>query len=147
VVVTPIRVLRPASGIDEMLHASALRRLTPTAGRFTKILWFSLPVFEYVQHRHATEVKISRRDRAVVHRHLREALIERIADDVAATMQEMPSAGAKIPPRVLVEYVASTFILALNWWVDSNSSLSPREVDDVFLSLVVPTLSTLVGER
>jgi hypothetical protein len=37
--------------------------------------------------------------------------------------------------------VVSTFILVLNWWVDNRSTLSAREVDDVFRSLVFPALA------
>jgi len=34
----------------------------------------------------------------------------------------------------------STFVLALNWWADTQSPLTPREIDDVFLALVGPAL-------
>jgi hypothetical protein len=35
--------------------------------------------------------------------------------------------------------VASTFILVLNWWVE-RSQLSPKEANDVFSALILPTL-------
>jgi hypothetical protein len=40
-----------------------------------------------------------------------------------------------------VQYVASTFILVLHWWVDSRSSLPPKEVNDVFRALILPTMA------
>ena len=51
--------------------------------------------------------------------------------------------GVGMPPELLAAYVAGTFILVLNWWVESKSTLSPREADDVFLSMVLPTLTAI----
>jgi len=36
--------------------------------------------------------------------------------------------------------VASTFILVLNWWVESTSPLPPKAVNDLFRALILPTL-------
>jgi len=41
---------------------------------------------------------------------------------------------------LLVQYVASTFILVLNWWLESRSLLAPKEVNDLFRSLIRPAL-------
>ena len=49
-----------------------------------------------------------------------------------------------MPPELLAEYVVGTFLLVLNWWVESGSTLSPQEAEDVFLTLVLPTLATTV---
>ena len=43
------------------------------------------------------------------------------------------------------EYIVATFMLVLHWWVESRSPLSAREVDDVFLALVVPAVTTALG--
>src|SRR5262245_52465459 len=73
-----------ASGIEQMLHATPPRRLPSSVGRFSGVLGFSFPVFEYIgQYRHG--------------------------------------------------------------WVESRSLLSAREVDDVFVGLVVPALTSLAG--
>jgi len=47
----------------------------------------------------------------------------------------------KIPPHLLVQYVASTFVLVLNWWAESKGSLSANEINDLFRALTIPTLS------
>ena len=44
-----------------------------------------------------------------------------------------------------MQYVASTFVLVLNWWVESNSPLSPKEVNQLFRALIVPTLSAYLA--
>jgi len=131
-----------ASGIEQMLHAAAPRTLPPNVGRFAKALWFSFPVFEYVGRcRHAAEAKMGTKGRSIVHQHLRRVLASRIRDDVRDALQ---SGGRKssIPADLVTEYVVTTFILVLNWWVESRSPLSPREIDDAFLALVGPALAS-----
>jgi AcrR family transcriptional regulator len=133
-----------ASGIQRMLHERSPRRLPLGAERFRNVVWFSLPVFEYVNpFRHTAGPLMGREGRTIVHEHLRQVLIDTIADDVRATVQCPEKGGTGVPPELLAEYVAATFILVLNWWVESRSTLSPHEADDVFLSMVLPTLASI----
>jgi AcrR family transcriptional regulator len=134
-----------ASGIEQMLHATAPRILPPRVGRFDNALRFSFPVFEYIgQCRHAAEAKMGRRGRHIVHQHLHRVLAEHIRDEVRQALQRADGRGA-IPADLATEYIVTTFILVLNWWVESRSRLSARDVDDVFLALVVPALTSGVG--
>jgi AcrR family transcriptional regulator len=132
-----------ASGIEQMLHATSPRTLPPVVGRFGKALWFSFPVFDYVGRcRHAVETKMGRRERSVIHQHLRRVLAAQIRDDVREAMQCGDGRRSAIPQDLATEYIVATFVLVLNWWVESRSRLSSHEIDDVFLALVVPALSS-----
>jgi len=51
--------------------------------------------------------------------------------------------AGRIPPGLLVQYIASTFIPALNWRVESRSPLRAKEVDDLFRTLIRPTLAVI----
>jgi len=64
-----------------------------------------------------------------------------IRDDVTRDHRGWRNSPSQIPPDLLIQYVASTFILVLNWWLDSRSPLHPREVDELFRSLVLPTVA------
>jgi len=79
---------------------------------------------------------------AHLHDHLRRVLAELIADDLAKGLTGSRKVAGRIPSRVLVEYLSSTFVLVLNWWIESRSRLSPRELNDVFRALALPTLAT-----
>jgi len=103
---------------------------------------FSLPGFQHIhRHRHTGTAMMGLRGRAIVHEHLQKIVAERIADDVRKHFQARRKAPGQIPPDLLVQYVASTFILVLNWWVESPNPQPPKEVNELFQRLVQPTLA------
>jgi AcrR family transcriptional regulator len=130
-----------ASSIHDIL--GSVPSTQPKTGdvRNEKILWFSLPILEHLdRHRRAGELKLGPRGRAVLHGHLQKVLVELIAGDIRKSLQEGRKTAGQIPPELLVQYVASTFILVLNWWVESRSPLAAREINDLFRALILPTL-------
>ena len=134
-----------ARGIEHMLHATTPRTLPPSVGRFGAALRFSFPVFEYIgQRRHAADAKMGRSGRHIVHQHLHRVLAEHVRDEVGQVLQRSDGRAA-IQADLATEYIATTFILVLNWWVESRSDLLAREVDDLFLALVVPALTSAFG--
>ena len=133
------------SGIHDMLRPlqSPMR---PSAGkRQDRILWFSLPVFEYhYQHRHPGGDRIGTRGRAILHEHLRKVLAGVIADAVRKDLAARRKSSRQVPPELLSEYVASTFVLVLNWWLDKKMFVPPKEINDLFQRLISPTLAALL---
>jgi AcrR family transcriptional regulator len=135
-----------ANGIEEMLHAREPRAVSKALEPFGKALSFSFPVFDYIGGcRHAADAKMGRKGRAILHQHLRRVLADEIRDGVRQALQVGDGLTSAIPADLAVDYIVTTFILVLNWWVESKSPLSPREVDDVFLRLVAPALTSALG--
>jgi hypothetical protein len=111
-----------------------------------KIIRFGLPIFEHHhQHRHMGDARLGARARAIIHEHLRKVLAEMIADDLGRDFQGNHKWSGKISPDPLAHYLASTFVLVLNWWVESRNPLPPAEVNDLFRALVLPTLAAACG--
>lgn len=75
-----------------------------------------------------------------MHEHLEDVLTNIIADELATTMR---TTRAQTPRDLVARYVASTFVLVLNRWVESDTAWTPAETDARFRDLVVPTLNTL----
>jgi len=126
--------------------ATRPRKLPETLDPFRKVLSFSFPVFDYIGGcRHAADAKMGRKGRAILHHHLRRLLSNQIRDDVRQALQAGNGLTSSIPADLAVEYIVTTFILVLNWWVESRSPLSAGKVDDVFLALVVPALRSALG--
>src|SRR5262249_33728868 len=130
------------SSIHDMLGSGHATELPTSAKGHERIIRFSLPVFEHIhQHRHTNAAKMGTRARAILHDHLQKVLAELIADDVRRDFHGRRKTAGQIPPDLLVQYVASTFILVLNWWVESSSPLPPKGVNDLFRALILPTLA------
>jgi AcrR family transcriptional regulator len=130
------------SCIQDMLGSVQSTELPSSARRYEKVIRFSLPIFEHIyQHQRTGETKMGTRGRAILHEQLQKVLTELIADDVRKSLQGQRKAPGQVPTDLLVQYVASTFILVLNWWVESRSPLPPREVNDLFRALILPALA------
>ena len=131
------------SGIHDMLGSVHAPPETPASGKpHERILRFSLPTFEHIyQHRRTNAALLGVRGRAVVHDHLQKVVAEQIAEDVKTHLQGRRKPSNKIPQGLLTQYVASTFVLVLNWWVESRNPLPPKEADALFRVLVMPTIT------
>jgi AcrR family transcriptional regulator len=129
------------SSIHDMLSSIHATPLTSSVKRHERIIRFSLPFFKHIHHhRHTGGARMGIRGRAIIHEHLQKVVAEQIAADVRKEFQSRRKTVGQIPPDLLVQYVASTFILALNWWVENRSPLSPKDIDDLFRALILPTL-------
>ncbi len=135
------------SGIQDML--GPVPSPARTSGRSQdRIIWFSLPIFEHHhRHAHAWGDRIGPRGRAILHEHLRRVLTALIADAMKKQFRTGRPSTRQIPPEVVSAYVASTFVLVLNWWLDNRMRLAPKEIDDIFRRLTLPTLSSIFGEN
>ncbi len=49
----------------------------------------------------------------------------------------------QVPADLLPNYVSSTFVLVLKWWLDKGMSLSPKEINNLFRGLAMSTLAAL----
>ena len=133
------------SGIHDMLRSVHSMSLPISGKRYERIIRFSLPIFEHIhQHRRMGEAKMGIKGQAIIHEHLRKVLAEMITDDVRNDFQGRQKTAGQIPSDLLIQYVASTFILVLNWWVEC-SPLPPKKVDDSFRALILPTLAANFG--
>ena len=135
-----------ASGIRQILSVPRRRPLPAHARRFETLVSFSLPVLEHIDRfRHESDDTMGRRSRALVHRRLGKVLLEEISADVRAA-SAAGNSKPPLPPALLARFVVETFLVVLNWWVESRSALPPREADDMFLRLVLPALESAARE-
>jgi AcrR family transcriptional regulator len=131
-----------ASGIYEMLRGLRPAEVPMLGKKPERVIRFSLPVFEHIhRHRQAGAPGMGARGRAILHERLQQVLAELIADDVEKVRQGRRKSAGQLPSELIVHYIASTFVLVLNWWVESDSPLSAMEVNSLFRALTIPTLS------
>jgi AcrR family transcriptional regulator len=131
-----------AGSIEELLHASPPRALPPQAPRLARVLRFSLPVFEHVERfRQDCHHQLGDAEHASLHRHLRPALVGQILEEVRSMARPGRQRGRAIPAELIADYIVATFLVVLDWWTRSKRALPPREADDLFHALVLPTLA------
>jgi AcrR family transcriptional regulator len=131
----------------EELLVSHIREMLESArpsvhGRWPeRVLWFSLPIFEHLErHRSAGESRMGPRGRAILHQRLRTVLVDLLSDQLSQEVNGVRRRFGKVPPDLLVQHVTSTFILVLNWWVESGSRLTADQVNDMFRAMILPAL-------
>jgi AcrR family transcriptional regulator len=135
------------SGIQEMLRCAP----PPAGGRapakpYESILWFSLPIFEHIErHRRTGEADMAPPGRQAMHEHLQHAVAELIEEEVRVVLRRSRRPAGHASPELLAQWIASTFVLVLNWWVESDTPLPAQEADGLFRRLVGPSLAGLLG--
>jgi hypothetical protein len=130
------------SGIHEVLRS--VQGHPRSSSLPERIVAFSLPLLTHIaEHRRAAGPAMRRDGRLVMHERLAEVLTAAIAEELAAITFRRPVAS-HIPRDLLAAHVAAAFVRVLNWWVETDSSLTPTEVDGLFRSLVIPALAGAV---
>jgi AcrR family transcriptional regulator len=106
------------------------------------IVWFSLPILEHIErHRRTSQATMGLRGRRAVHEHLQHAITELIEDEVRTALRPRSRTARHASPDLLVRWIASTFVLVLNWWVEGDNPLPAREADGLFRALIEPSLA------
>lgn len=131
------------SHIHDMLRAFRPLGQSSEAALPERILAFSFPFLEHIQHhRHLGAPKMGERGRTVLHEYVRRVLAERIIQDLDAESGRRQGSG-DIEPSLLAQYIASTFVLVLHWWMDRRNTVSAADADKSFRTLVLPALGTV----
>jgi AcrR family transcriptional regulator len=121
------------SGIQDMLRSAQ-----PHEG----VVWFSLPILEHIEeHRRRGGATMGPRGRQAMHEHLQHAIAELIEGDVRRGLHRPGVRASHVSPELLVRWIAATFVLVLNWWVENDNPLPAREADRVFRRLIEPSLA------
>jgi hypothetical protein len=70
-------------------------------------------------------------------------LVDQISEGVRRRLRVRQKAVGQIPPDLLAQFIASTFVLVLNWWIENGCQLHAKEVNRSFRSLVLPALALI----
>jgi uncharacterized membrane protein len=81
----------------------------------------------------------------VVRQQLQDVIEELIRRECKAEITKLKTANSDVPVDLFVHYLTSAFFAVLIWWMDRRSRLTPSQIDEVFRSLVLPTVHTVLG--
>ena len=124
--------------IRDVLRAT-MTASPPAARRSERVVRFSRPMIAHIGvHFRPGARGMPLRSRAIVHERLRQVLAECVAEEVRRGGTR--AAASSVPTDLLVQHVTSTFILVLEWWLQSGGQHTPDEVDALFRSLALPAV-------
>ena len=80
------------------------------------------------------------------HAAARDRLLGLLTDLACAELRAMRRrVGERMPNEQLARFVASTFVLVLDWWEENDAAVTAREANEYFRSLVLPVLEREIG--
>ena len=107
-----------------------------------QLLERTLRLFEHIERqRTALEAPPDVRRLANVHERLEEELVRSITDGLQSRPATQWRNAQMLPPDLIAQFVASTFLVVLEWWCESETSRSAMEANNVLAMLVRPVLA------
>jgi AcrR family transcriptional regulator len=110
-----------------------------------RLLRFSLPMFRhvYAQQRLARAMFGSTGGGPLLGQ-VERLLAEIVRAELAALFAT--AAPVRAPQEAVVQYVVGAYLSLLNWWLISDSAISPEDVDRIFQTLVTPGIRAATRE-
>jgi AcrR family transcriptional regulator len=107
------------------------------------VLDFSLVLFRHAdEQRQAFKALYGKQARGVVSYHFEQALIAYLKEGFQATFLKKKQI---VPWDVFVQYLSSTFLGLLTWWLDNDISYSAEQMNEYYRKLIEPTTQALLG--
>jgi AcrR family transcriptional regulator len=131
------------SAMREFL-ASARAATCASRPRVGALSGFSLPLLEHIE-RHRRTATDEPAKWAVVHDRLGTVVADMVANEIRRNTGSQPRPRGSLAADLMGKHVASTFIVVLNWWLNSSNELLADEVNELFQSLILPAVAHLNG--
>jgi AcrR family transcriptional regulator len=133
------------SGIREVLLAGETTSATRPTGLADRLVRFSLPILEHIErYRVAHGSAVGAQGQAVVHEHLERVLVQLVADDLRRASRCRQEGGHTVPCELLARHLASTFLLVVEWWLQSVELLPAKKANDLFRALALPAVTEVL---
>jgi hypothetical protein len=64
---------------------------------------------------------------------------------VKLQFQKLMPGNCAVPPALLTNFLVSTYISVLTWWLKSQNPVPPEEIHLAYQQLVLPCLASIFG--
>jgi AcrR family transcriptional regulator len=135
------------SGVYDLHHIlnSAVQSERSSSKQSAVVIGFSRAMFEHAsEYREVYHSLLHTQGWALFRRHLEEILNEIIRRECKAEIQRLKKADSDVPVDLFIQYVRAAFFSVLTWWLDRRSRLTPAQINDVFRSLILPTVDAVL---
>jgi len=125
---------------------SALEQQRKSAKPHENVIAFSRAMFDHAYgYRNVYFALLNTGAWPIVRQQLQAVLDDLIRRECKAEIAKLKTANSEVPVDLFVHYLTAAFFSVLIWWLDRRSRLSPSQIDDVFRSLVLPTVRAVLG--
>ena len=134
-------------GVDELrvVLDSSLHRDRATMKPHERIVGFSRAMFEHAHnYRNVYYALLNTQGWPRVRQRIEGVLEDLIRRESRAEIERLRSAKSDVPVDLFVHYLAASFFAVLMWWIDRRSRLTPQQIDEVYRSLVLPTIRAVL---
>jgi len=110
------------------------------------IIGFSGAMFEHANgYREVYHAFLHTQAWPLFRQRLQEILDEIIRRECKAEIAKLRKAYSEVPVDLFVHYLTAAFLSVLTWWLDRRARLTPSQINQVFRSLVLPTVHAVLG--
>lgn len=130
--------------LESFLESAQATSTTPLGKSYERIIGFSLPMFQHAQEcRRVNRALLGSNAEAVVRRRIHSVLAGIVSREVKLELQSRKRSNGPVSSELLSYFLVSTFVSVLTWWLNSKSSVSPKEIDVAYRYLVLPCLASM----
>ncbi|MBI3772528.1 MAG: TetR/AcrR family transcriptional regulator [Gammaproteobacteria bacterium] len=127
-------------GLRELLHSAQKSASRNSMDSYEKVIGFSLAMFEHAHdHKDIYLSLVGGYGWTIVRQHIEEMIVQLMKKEARPLYKN--SADSEIPFDLFIDFLGATFIAVMTWWSHYKKPISPKEINTLFRSLVIPTLS------
>lgn len=136
------------SGIRELRDTleSAIQSERSQSKLCEAVVGFSLPMFQHAsEYREVYHALLNTHGWPIFRQHLEEMFDEIMRRECKAEIQRLKKADSDVPVDLFVHYLTAGFFSVLTWWLGRRSCLTPLQINEIFRSLVLPTINQVLA--
>jgi AcrR family transcriptional regulator len=131
--------------LSETLN-SAMRHERSSSARHRAVIGFSQAMFEHAnEYRDVYHALLKTRGWPLIRERLEEIFDDIIRRECSAEIQRLKKPDSDVPVDLFVHYLRATLLSVLTWWLGRRSRLTPSQINEIFRSLVLPTVDAVLG--
>ncbi|MBI3525035.1 MAG: TetR/AcrR family transcriptional regulator [Betaproteobacteria bacterium] len=133
-------LIEGTQGLAEFLRSAQAASAAPAGMRHEKVIGYSLAMFEHAyEHRQLYWALVGGPGWIIFRQRLEDILMEIMKEDARAIFRKKNPSD--VPFELFIYYLASTFISTMTWWHNRRNSIPPKEINELFRGMVLPTLA------
>ena len=136
------------SGAHDLRDAlnSAVQSERSSSKSHDVVIGFSRAMFEHAsEYREVYHALLHTQGWSLFRERLEEIFDEIIRRECKAEIQKLRKTDSEVPVDLFIHYLRAAFFSVLTWWLDRRSRLTPSQINEVFRSLVLPTVHAVLA--